>query len=66
MTRRYSYDPITTGSFGRWPGDRGLAVYVAIGVEDYRRGEGQSEDLLYTQDGNTYRIVVAQIKHFTK
>ncbi|HEX4431359.1 MAG TPA: polysaccharide deacetylase family protein [Frankiaceae bacterium] len=46
MTRRYSYDPITTGSSGRWPGDRGLAVYVAMGVEDYRRGEGQSEDLL--------------------
>jgi hypothetical protein len=27
---------------------------------------GQSEDLLYTQDGKTYRIVVARIKRFTK
>jgi hypothetical protein len=27
---------------------------------------GQSEDLLYTQDGKTYRIVVAEIKRFTK
>jgi hypothetical protein len=27
---------------------------------------GQSEDLPYTQDGKTYRIVVAQIKRFTK
>lgn len=27
---------------------------------------GQSEDLLYTQDGKTYRLVVARIKRFTK
>jgi hypothetical protein len=27
---------------------------------------GQSEDLLYTQDGKTYRLVLAQIKRFTK
>jgi hypothetical protein len=27
---------------------------------------GESEDLLYTQDGKIYRIVVAQIKRFTK
>ncbi len=48
MSRRYAYEAITSGAArgGRWPGDRGLAVYVAIGVEDYRRGEGQSEDLI--------------------
>ena len=46
MTRRYAYEPITSGARGRWPGGRGLAVYVAIGVEDYRRGEGQTEDLI--------------------
>jgi hypothetical protein len=28
--------------------------------------QGQSEDLLYTGDGKIYRIVVAQIKRFTK
>jgi hypothetical protein len=29
-------------------------------------GPGQSEDLLYTGNGKTYRIVVAEIKRFTK
>jgi hypothetical protein len=29
-------------------------------------GPGQSEDVLYTGDGKTYRIVVAEIKRFTK
>lgn len=46
MTRRYAYSPITTPDAGRWPGGRGLAVYVAIGVEDYRRGEGYTENFL--------------------
>lgn len=46
MTRRYAYSPITERPAGRWPGGRGLAVYVAIGVEDYRRGGGYTEDLL--------------------
>ncbi|ADP81632.1 polysaccharide deacetylase family protein [Pseudofrankia inefficax] len=46
MTRRYDYDPITSPSPGSWPGGRRLAVYVAIGVEDYRAGEGHVEDLL--------------------
>jgi peptidoglycan/xylan/chitin deacetylase (PgdA/CDA1 family) len=31
---------------GTWPGGRRLAVYVAIGVEAYREGSGQTEDLL--------------------
>jgi peptidoglycan/xylan/chitin deacetylase (PgdA/CDA1 family) len=46
MTRRYAYSPITTRPAGRWPGGKGLALYVAIGVEDYRRGEGFTENLL--------------------
>ena len=46
MSRRYVYSPITTPSGARWPGDRRLAVYVAMGVEDYRRGEGLTENLL--------------------
>lgn len=45
-TRRHEYSPITERSAGRWPNGKGLAVYVAIGVEDYRRGEGFTEDLL--------------------
>ncbi len=31
---------------GAWPGGRRLAVYVAVGVEAYREGSGQTEDLL--------------------
>jgi peptidoglycan/xylan/chitin deacetylase (PgdA/CDA1 family) len=40
------YPPISTRRSGRWPGGRRLAVYVAIGVEDYRPGPGHTEDLL--------------------
>ena len=46
MTRRYSYSPITERPFARWPNGKGLALYVAIGAEDYRRGEGLTENLL--------------------
>ncbi len=31
---------------GRWPGGHRLALYVAIGVEEYRPGPGHREDLL--------------------
>lgn len=31
---------------GAWPGGHRLAVYVAVGVEAYREGSGQTEDLL--------------------
>jgi peptidoglycan/xylan/chitin deacetylase (PgdA/CDA1 family) len=43
---RYDYSPITTRPGGRWPGGRKLAVYIAVGVEDYRFGDGLTEDLL--------------------
>jgi peptidoglycan/xylan/chitin deacetylase (PgdA/CDA1 family) len=46
VTRRYSYSPIITRPSQPWPGGKSLAVYVAIGVEDYRRGDGHAEDLL--------------------
>jgi peptidoglycan/xylan/chitin deacetylase (PgdA/CDA1 family) len=46
MTRRYPYSPITGRPSDRWPGGRRLAVYVAIGVEDYRSGEGHTESLI--------------------
>jgi hypothetical protein len=42
----YSYVPITRPNPNRWPGGRGLAVYVALGVEDYRFGEGLTENIL--------------------
>ena len=43
---RYDYSPITGRATGRWPGDKGLAVYVAIGIESYRFGDGHVEDIL--------------------
>jgi len=46
MTQRYSYSPIIGRSGGQWPGQRRLAVYVAVGVEEYRQGDGYTEDLL--------------------
>jgi len=46
MTRRYAYSPITAREPGRWPGGRGLTVYVAIGVENYRSGDEYTENFL--------------------
>lgn len=43
---RYGYSPITAGTPGTWPGGGRLAVYVAIGIEDYHFGGGQTENLL--------------------
>jgi peptidoglycan/xylan/chitin deacetylase (PgdA/CDA1 family) len=43
---RYRYAPITGRQAGRWPRGKGLAVYVALGVEEYRFGDGHTEDLL--------------------
>jgi peptidoglycan/xylan/chitin deacetylase (PgdA/CDA1 family) len=45
MTPRYAYSPIVTRPAGRWPEGKRLAVYVAVGVEDYR-ADGHTEDLL--------------------
>ncbi|HTI35106.1 MAG TPA: polysaccharide deacetylase family protein [Miltoncostaea sp.] len=44
--RRYDYSPVGAGADGRWPNGARLAVYVAVGVESYRFGEGHTEDLL--------------------
>lgn len=44
--RRYDYDPIVGRAAPAWPAGKKLALYVAIGVEDYAFGEGQTEDLL--------------------
>jgi hypothetical protein len=46
MTARYGYSPIVGRAPGRWPGGKKLAVYVAVGVEDYRFGDGHTEDLM--------------------
>jgi peptidoglycan/xylan/chitin deacetylase (PgdA/CDA1 family) len=40
------YPPPSGYHVGRWPGDRRIALYVAIGVEEYRDGSGQTEDLV--------------------
>ena len=43
---RYGYAPITQRPDYVWPSGARLAVYVAMGVEDYRFGEGLTEDIL--------------------
>ncbi len=43
---RYDYSPILDRAPVSWPGGKKLAVYVAMGVEHYTFGEGQTEDLL--------------------
>jgi hypothetical protein len=40
------YSPITTRPPSRWPGGRGLAVYVALGIEEYRADDGLTEDIM--------------------
>jgi peptidoglycan/xylan/chitin deacetylase (PgdA/CDA1 family) len=46
MTGRYPNGPVDHEPIGHWPGGLRLAVYVAIGVEAYRFGDGHTEDLL--------------------
>jgi peptidoglycan/xylan/chitin deacetylase (PgdA/CDA1 family) len=43
---RYDYAPITKRPDYRWPNGTGLAVYIAVGIEEYAFGEGMSEDIL--------------------
>lgn len=45
-SRPYGYDGAVTPAGGSWPGGARLAVYVAVGVEEYRPGGRHSEDLL--------------------
>jgi peptidoglycan/xylan/chitin deacetylase (PgdA/CDA1 family) len=42
----YSYNALPTRPRGRWPAGKRLAVYVCVGVESYRFGEGHTEDIL--------------------
>jgi peptidoglycan/xylan/chitin deacetylase (PgdA/CDA1 family) len=42
---RYGYSPITDRPDYRWPNGARLALYVAVGVEEYRFGEGLTEDI---------------------
>lgn len=43
---RYPYSPITRRTEGAWPNGALLAVYFALGVEEYVFGEGLTENLL--------------------
>lgn len=43
---RYDYSPIASGPQGTWPNGSRLAVYVAIGIEDYHFGGDRTENLL--------------------
>jgi peptidoglycan/xylan/chitin deacetylase (PgdA/CDA1 family) len=42
----YAYTPITAPASRSWPDGKRLAVYVAVGIEEYRFGDGHTEDLL--------------------
>lgn len=44
--RPYTYSPITARPTGTWPGGKSLALYVCVGIEDYRLGDGLTEDIL--------------------
>jgi len=43
---RYGYSAIVDRPSGRWPQGQGLAVYVALNLEQYAWGEGLVEDLV--------------------
>ena len=43
---RYDYDPILGRSSTPWPDGKKLALYIAVGVEDYDFGDGRVENLL--------------------
>jgi len=43
---RYAYQPITQRPDFHWPGQRRLAMFVAINLEHYAFGEGLVEDLV--------------------
>src|SRR5437899_7513558 len=42
---RYGYSPITARPDYSWPGDRRLAVYVALNLEHFAFGEGLGAEL---------------------
>ena len=43
---RYAYSALPARPQGRWPSGAGLALYVAVGIEDYAFGAGIAEDIL--------------------
>jgi Polysaccharide deacetylase len=43
---RYRHNALPSRPGGRWPGNKKLAVYVCVGVESYRFGDGLTEDIL--------------------
>ncbi|MEJ8858494.1 polysaccharide deacetylase family protein [Variovorax robiniae] len=43
---RFAYSPIVERQLPPWPGGHGLAVYVAMNLEQYAFGEGLVEDLV--------------------
>ena len=43
---RFDYQPITQRPSFRWPNGARLALYFALGLEDYHFGEGLSENLV--------------------
>lgn len=46
MHGRYRYSSIRNRKLFHWPGDKGLALYVALNLEGYSFGEGLIEELV--------------------
>lgn len=44
--KHYRYSPIEERRPGRWPNGAGLAVYIALNIEEYAYGTGLTEDLV--------------------
>src|SRR4051812_34369922 len=42
----YSYSPIVKRPKSLWPNGKSLALYVAVGIEEYAFGEGLTENIL--------------------
>ncbi|MFO1306346.1 MAG: polysaccharide deacetylase family protein [Burkholderiales bacterium] len=49
---RYEYAPITRRPSFAWPRGRGLAVYVALNLEQYAFGEGLAESIVPSLDAH--------------
>ena len=46
MTRPWSYSSLPARPASRWPNGARIALWVAVGVESYRPGQGRTEDIL--------------------
>lgn len=53
---RYEYSNITTRPDYSWPGDKRLAVYVAINIEQFSFGEGKGAAIAPPDQANSHNV----------